>query len=76
MSNLKDLPRPPSADALDEALHTLGANKHVWARTGVAGRIAMLRAMKESLMPVAQAWAVTAAERKGIPAGSPLVGEE
>ncbi len=76
MSNLKDLPRPASADALDDALHTLGANKHVWARTGVAARIALLRAMKESLMPQAQAWAVTSAERKGIPAGSPLLGEE
>ena len=76
MSNLKDLPRPPSADALDDALHTLAANKHVWARTSVAARIAMLRAMKESLMLRAQAWAVTSAERKGIPAGSPLVGEE
>ena len=76
MSNLNDLPRPPSADALDDALHTLGNNKHMWARTGVAARVAMLKRMKETLMPQARAWALTAADKKGIPAGSPLVGEE
>ena len=76
MSKLNDIPRPPSADALDEALHTLGNNKHVWARTSLAARVAMLKAMKESLMPQARAWALTAAGKKGIPAGSPLVGEE
>lgn len=76
MGNLNDIARPPSADALDDALHTLGDNKHIWARTGVAARIEMLKRMKETLMPQARAWALTAADRKGIPAGSPLVGEE
>ena len=76
MSNLNDIPRPPSADALDDALHHLNAQKHVWARTGLAARIAMLRQMKETMMPQARAWALTAAEKKGIPANSPLVGEE
>ena len=76
MSNLNDVPRPPSADALDDALHTLAGNKHLWARTSVAERVAMLRRMKETLMPQARAWVLTAADKKGIPAGSPLVGEE
>ena len=76
MSNLNDLPRPPSADALDEALHTLGNHKHVWARTSAAARVDMLKRMKETLMPQARAWVTTAADRKGTPAGSPLVGEE
>ncbi len=76
MSNLKDVPRPSSADALDDALHTLDSNKHIWARTGLAARIDMLKRMKETLMPCARDWATTAAQKKGIPAGSPLVGEE
>ena len=39
-------------------------------------RIAILAEIKECLMPVAEAWALTAARRKGIPDGSPLEGEE
>ena len=76
MSNLNDIPRPPSADALDDALQHLDSGKHVWARTGLPARIAMLQRMKETLMPQARAWALTAAQKKGIPADSPLVGEE
>lgn len=76
MSNLNDIPRPPSADALDDALHQLDIRKHAWACTGLPGRIDMLRRMKETLMPQARAWSLTSAEKKGIPADSPLVGEE
>ena len=76
MSNLKDIPRPSSADALDDALHTLDSNKHTWARTSLADRIRMLQRMKETLMPQAAHWATTAAHKKGIPVGSPLLGEE
>ena len=76
MSNLKDIPRPSSADALDDALHTLSSNKDRWARTSLAERIGMLQRMKETLMPQASNWALTSAQQKGIPAGSPLVGEE
>ncbi len=61
---------------LDEALQTLAANKDRWVQTPVAERIAILDAIKDGLMPVAQAWAETAAREKGIPEGSPLVGEE
>ncbi len=76
MSNLQDLPRPTSADAIDDALHTLANNKHRWARTSAAERVDMLGRMKETLLPQALAWVSTAAEKKGIAADSPLVGEE
>jgi acyl-CoA reductase-like NAD-dependent aldehyde dehydrogenase len=76
MRNLQDMPRPPSADAIDDALHSLANNKHRWARTSAAQRVDMLRRMKETLMPQARAWVSMAAEKKGIAADSPLVGEE
>jgi acyl-CoA reductase-like NAD-dependent aldehyde dehydrogenase len=61
---------------LDQALTTLAANRERWVQTTVAERIAILAEIKECLMPVAQAWAETAARKKGIPDGSPLQGEE
>ncbi|HEY8606050.1 MAG TPA: aldehyde dehydrogenase family protein [Noviherbaspirillum sp.] len=62
--------------ALDDALAALAARRTQWPSVGVAERIALLAEIKECLMPVAQAWAETASRRKGIPAGSPLEGEE
>jgi aldehyde dehydrogenase (NAD(P)+) len=61
---------------LDQTLAQLAANKDRWVKTPVAERIAILAEIKDCLQPVAQAWAETAARMKGIPAGSPLVGEE
>ena len=61
------------ADAL---LHRLDAAKNSWARTTAAERVALLRAVKEAIMPVAEDWAATASQKKQIPAGSPLEGEE
>jgi aldehyde dehydrogenase (NAD(P)+) len=61
---------------LDQQLERLAGNREKWVKTPVAQRIALLAAVKECLMPVAQAWAETAARQKGIAAGSPLVGEE
>ena len=61
---------------LDQTLQTLAAHRAQWVATTVAQRIAILAEIKECLMPVAQAWAETAARKKGIPDGSPLVGEE
>ncbi len=61
---------------LDHELETLVGNKDKWVKTPVAERIAILAEIKECLMPVAQAWAETAARKKGIAEGSPLVGEE
>ena len=61
---------------LDQQLETLAGNREKWVRTSVAQRITLLAQIKDCLMPVAQAWAETAARQKGIAAGSPLVGEE
>lgn len=61
---------------LDQTLATLASNKDRWVKTPVAERIAILAQIKECLQPVAKAWAETAARKKGIPDGSPLVGEE
>lgn len=68
----------PSADhpELDRAIDTLSAASDDWARLGNAGRLAILQEIKDSLLPVAEGWARTAARHKMIPEGSPLVGEE
>ena len=60
----------------DADLAALEAAKHTWARTPVAERIALLNAVKDALMPVAEGWATTAARKKRLPPDSPLVGEE
>lgn len=61
---------------LDHELAKLSANREKWVKTPIAERIAILSEIKECLMPVAQGWAETAARKKGIADGSPLVGEE
>ncbi|OGB25565.1 MAG: aldehyde dehydrogenase [Burkholderiales bacterium RIFCSPLOWO2_02_FULL_57_36] len=61
---------------LDRELETLAGNKDKWVNTSVAERIAIFAEIKECLIPIAQAWAETAARKKGIAEGSPLVGEE
>jgi aldehyde dehydrogenase (NAD(P)+) len=61
---------------LDRELEKLAANRETWIKTSIADRIALLAQIKECLKPVAQAWAETAARKKGIADGSPLVGEE
>jgi acyl-CoA reductase-like NAD-dependent aldehyde dehydrogenase len=66
----------PTAQALDADLAVLAAHRQAWVDTSVPERIALLAAIKEALMPVAQAWAETASRKKGIAVGSPLEGEE
>ncbi len=65
-----------SIQELDREIQKLAGNKEKWVKTSIAERIAILAEIKECLMPVAQAWAETAARKKGIAAGSPLTGEE
>ncbi|MCA0869403.1 aldehyde dehydrogenase family protein [Seohaeicola saemankumensis] len=60
----------------EEALNTLDAAKDRWAQTDVDERIALLAQVKDGVQQVAQGWAETAARKKQIPDGSPLVGEE
>ena len=67
---------PVVYEDLDRAVAELRANKDSWARTGVTERIVLLEAIKDATMSVAESWATTAARKKLIPEGSPLVGEE
>lgn len=81
-TNLAMKPAPGMDDAtpgfpeIDVRLASLAARQENWLKTPVAERVAILAAIKEALLPVAQGWAETAARRKGIAAGSQLVGEE
>ena len=61
---------------LDRELSRLAANREKWVKTTIAERIAILAEIKDCLLSVAEAWAVTAARKKGIADGSPLTGEE
>lgn len=61
---------------LDQAVSELSARRNDWARSGNAERIAILSEIKDCLMDVAEAWALSAARHKQIPDDSPLVGEE
>lgn len=62
--------------SLDADVEALDRAKHSWARTSVGERMALLVAIKDRLMRIAEGWAEIAARRKRIPAGSPLAGEE
>jgi acyl-CoA reductase-like NAD-dependent aldehyde dehydrogenase len=61
---------------LETALADLALQKDAWARTTIGERLALLSEVKDHLMAVAEPWAKTAADKKGIPTGSPLEGEE
>ncbi len=61
---------------IQQAVTTLHAKKDLWLQVSIDERIALLAQIKEHLMPVAAAWAETASRKKGIPAGSPMEGEE
>jgi acyl-CoA reductase-like NAD-dependent aldehyde dehydrogenase len=67
---------PPVLTQCDEALAELDAAKQRWMRTSVAERIGLLKAIKDSLLRVAEGWAEAAVRGKQIPASSPLAGEE
>jgi len=60
----------------DSALEALDAAKDIWAQTSVEDRISLLSQVKDNLMTVARGWVETAARKKQLPAGSPLIGEE
>lgn len=61
---------------IDEPINELKASKDAWAQTGIAERIEILNDIKDALLGVAEEWAVISAEKKLVPASSPLVGEE
>ena len=61
---------------LDAAVKLLVSNRQKWARTTVNERIQILNSIKDCLLGVSEDWVMTAARKKQIPEGSPLVGEE
>lgn len=71
-----DSPPYGSWRELDQKLEGLAGRRQQWLNTPASERIAILAEIKEALLPVAGAWAETAARHKGIPEGSPLLGEE
>src|SRR5690348_5195976 len=61
---------------LDAVLADLGRGEAVWAATSVAARGELLARVHDLTGQHAQAWVDAAAGIKGLPAGSPLLGEE
>ncbi len=62
--------------ALDEVVAGLAKSKNRWAEGSIEERIRLLQQIKHCLIEVASEWAEIASDKKGIPAGSPLRGEE
>ena len=62
--------------ALDVSLNRLVENRQRWAQTSIDERIAILADIKDRLIGVSEEWAGTASEKKEIPNGSTLEGEE
>ena len=60
----------------DDALATLDARKHDWARLPIPDRIRLLAGMKDGIMKVARGWAEESARKKGLIPGTPVAGEE
>jgi len=61
---------------LDADLATLAAHADEWARLPIPEKIRLLRAVRAGASRVAESWVDAAVQAKGIPAGSPWVGEE
>jgi acyl-CoA reductase-like NAD-dependent aldehyde dehydrogenase len=66
---------PPLHD-LDPVLGRLRAGEHTWAATSLAGRRRLLLDVQAAVAEHAAQWVETAAGIKGLPAHSPLTGEE
>ncbi len=62
--------------SLDQAIAGLVANKRRWAQTSPRQRIELLEAIKQRTLEVAGDWAQTASDKKQIPEGAPIRGEE
>jgi aldehyde dehydrogenase (NAD(P)+) len=61
---------------IDQAIVTLNAHKDEWARLPIPRKIALLQEMMDKTVAIAEEWVRVSAEKKSIPADSPLVGEE
>lgn len=68
---------PPTSEAdVDAALETLRDHRKAWVDLDVDGRIALLGELLATALAAADAWALRAAEAKGIDRDSPNVGED
>ena len=65
----------PHAD-LDRSIAELAAQADAWARLDIPTKLALLTDVKDRTARVAGAWVEAAVAAKGLPAGSPLAGEE
>jgi aldehyde dehydrogenase (NAD(P)+) len=70
------LPPPTQHASIDAALAELEAHETEWARLPIPGKIELLEGLKERIAFAAERWVEAASVAKGLPAGSPLRGEE
>ncbi|WP_149359564.1 aldehyde dehydrogenase family protein [Lolliginicoccus suaedae] len=61
---------------LDDLLDELAAGEKLWSSTPVRRRRELLEQVHASVAAAANEWVATAARIKGLPEGSPLIGEE
>lgn len=71
----QDVPATP-LDEVDRRIEALAAKKDAWVDVSIERRIALLERCIEHTMRVAEAWVADACRAKGIPSGSPQMGEE
>jgi aldehyde dehydrogenase (NAD(P)+) len=69
-------PKPTEPSRLDAAVRRLREGAVAWARAPIAERIALARSLLAGSARVAERSVAAACAAKGIPAGSPLEGEE
>jgi len=69
-------PRPSEYADLDRAVRVLRETRTAWARLPLGDKIEYLGELRARARRVAPAWVAAALTAKGIPAGSPLAGEE
>ena len=69
--------KAPTASAeLDQVVSALQRQKQRWARLPIAEKVTLLRRLVQDTARCAERWVEAACQAKGIPAGSPLAGEE
>lgn len=61
---------------IDQALRDLSARKDAWVQADYGERLRLLETLRVNLIRLAEAWVQAATAAKGIPADSPLAGEE
>src|SRR5258708_12001557 len=67
---------PEWREQVDRDIANLGTHATEWARLGIRRKIELLHGLRDRTAAQADRWVEMATEAKGIPAGSPLAGEE